>query len=121
MTEPLITTLEYQTGVQPPELAGYAANVDFWISEVRHRLALIDGYRQRFHLFAEAQARECGKRFGARLRPAPNLTESVLEDLRRRLIRATGKWITHVARHDLLPVELEDDLRAEFNVPYGWR
>jgi hypothetical protein len=28
-------------------LAGYAHNIDFWISEIHHRLTLIDGYLER--------------------------------------------------------------------------
>jgi hypothetical protein len=37
------------------QLAGQVANLDFWLTEVRHCLAMLDGYRDRFHRMREAQ------------------------------------------------------------------
>jgi hypothetical protein len=37
------------------QLAGQAANLDFWLLEVRHCLAVIDGYRERFERMRTAQ------------------------------------------------------------------
>jgi len=119
VTESLIVTLEYQSGIEPPELAGYAANIDFWMSEVRHRLALIDGYPQRFRVFAEAAGGQHRKMGESGSRPAPNLTEGILEELRRRLVRATARWIAHVSRHGLIEIAAADELRHEFDIPYG--
>lgn len=37
------------------QLAGQVANLDFWIDEVLHALAVIDGYQQRFERLSTAQ------------------------------------------------------------------
>lgn len=37
------------------QLAGQAANLDFWLSEVRHCLYVIDDYKQRFERMNQAQ------------------------------------------------------------------
>ena len=37
------------------QLAGQVANLDFWLTEVRHCLAVFDGYRDRFQTMREAQ------------------------------------------------------------------
>src|SRR5262245_60127178 len=49
--------------LNPHQLAGQTANLEFWLSEVRHCLAVIDGYRARFERLKDAQtqfARERG-------------------------------------------------------------
>jgi hypothetical protein len=40
----LCKVLDYSASLEAPRFGGYAANPDFWTSEVAHRLALIDGY-----------------------------------------------------------------------------
>ncbi len=39
------------------QLAAQAANLDFWLDEVRHALSVIDGYNARFDRLRSAQAR----------------------------------------------------------------
>lgn len=39
------------------QLAGHVANLDFWLDEVAHCLAVIDGYRSRFERMKDAQQR----------------------------------------------------------------
>lgn len=101
--------------MKPPDLAGYAANADFWVTEVRHRLALIDGYRERFRRFADAQARHgaCGQL------PVPNLSERDLDALRTRLLRAAGRWIANLSRCGLLDVVAADEFRLQLGIAYG--
>ena len=43
------------------QLAGQASNLDFWLLEVRHCLAVIDGYRERFE--QGAQGFQLGQNF----------------------------------------------------------
>jgi len=38
------------------QLAGQTANLDFWIAEARHALAVIDGYQERFRRLKNGQA-----------------------------------------------------------------
>jgi len=53
---PLIRVLEHNAGLQPHQLAGHVANIDFWFGEVRHCLGVIDGYNNRFEALKSAQA-----------------------------------------------------------------
>ncbi len=38
------------------QLAGHAANLDFWVGEARHALAVLDGYQERFRRLRSGQA-----------------------------------------------------------------
>ena len=53
--EPLTATLNHSVTLPVHQLSGHCANIDFWLSEVRHRLAVIDGYRDRFQRMKDAQ------------------------------------------------------------------
>ena len=53
--EPLITTLERASNLPAHQLAGYVANLDFWLSEAKHCLQIVDGYEQRFERMKDAQ------------------------------------------------------------------
>jgi hypothetical protein len=53
---PLIETLSHSAGLPANQLAGHAANLDFWISEARHCLTVIDGYQERFDRLRTGQA-----------------------------------------------------------------
>jgi hypothetical protein len=53
------------------QLAGHAANLDFWLAEIRHCLEVIDGYSPRFERLREAQQRYVS---------AHNTTEFNLDD-----------------------------------------
>ena len=44
----LTQTLASIVTLNPHQLAGHVANLDFWLAEVRHCIAVIDGYRKRF-------------------------------------------------------------------------
>ena len=39
------------------QLAGQAANLDFWLNETRHAIEVIDGYGQRYEQMRSAQSR----------------------------------------------------------------
>jgi hypothetical protein len=52
----LASTLRTFLSVNRHQFAGNAANVDFWIGETEHCLAVIDGYRARFEAIKYAQA-----------------------------------------------------------------
>lgn len=41
--------------LNPHQLAGHVANLDFWSGEVAHCLSVIDGYRARFERLAKGQ------------------------------------------------------------------
>ena len=55
ITEPLIKTLKHLAGLPVHQLAGHAANFDFWQGEFAHRIQAIDSYPGRFKQLKKAQ------------------------------------------------------------------
>ena len=53
----LTKTLERFATLNRHQLAGHVANLEFWTSEVRHCLAVLDGYKSRFERMKDAQLR----------------------------------------------------------------
>jgi hypothetical protein len=92
ITEALIGTLTYVGGLPAEKLAGHAANLEFWVGEVRHASDVIDGYRERFKKLQDGE-RLAAERFGIPFRPfrserpiRPGISDHELQELRRRLI-----------------------------------
>lgn len=51
----LANTLDRFVTLNPHQLAGHVANLDFWLLEVRHCINIIGGYRERFNAMTAAQ------------------------------------------------------------------
>lgn len=47
----IVAALQNVSATQPAMVAGYWANKDFWLRELRHLAAIIDGYEARLHNF----------------------------------------------------------------------
>lgn len=45
--DPLCRVLDHCAQLDRRRLAGYVANIDFWVGELRHCLMAVDGYAQR--------------------------------------------------------------------------
>jgi hypothetical protein len=94
------------------QIAGHFANIDFWVDEARHCLALIDGYRSRFERLKSAQMKYVSDRHTtpwpapddrpesvAAPRPVPN-TE--LKEVRRELCNASYRFLLRFYKEKLL-------------------
>jgi hypothetical protein len=46
--------LQHAAKLPPHRIAGYAANAEFWLSEIEHCFAVIDGYEKRFYAMRHA-------------------------------------------------------------------
>jgi hypothetical protein len=103
------------------QLAGQVANIDFWLGEVQHALAVIDGYGVRFtrmHAAQEQHVTEHGttefdldadwdtKR---RASPPRRVPGQELEKARRNLIQAASRFLERCRRDGLLS---DDQLSA---------
>lgn len=51
----LTQTLTKTTTLPAHQLAGHAANIDFWVNESKHCLEVLDGYYSRFEKMRDAQ------------------------------------------------------------------
>jgi hypothetical protein len=107
---PLVRTLEHSAGLPVHQLAGHAANVDFWVSETKHCLAVIDGYQNRFERLRSGQA-EYEMKHNV-VNKAPPIQRAAKhyarQECRRSVCQAIEKFLTRCHRECLLS---EKDLK----------
>jgi hypothetical protein len=112
ITDPLIHTLTHSGGLSVHQLAGHAANLEFWAGEVKHVLDVIDGYPKRFNgiqqgekEYAERQELKGlpvthGDRTAPRMRRG--IKDQELKDLRRRLADAMHHILNRCYNEELI-------------------
>jgi hypothetical protein len=108
----LTDVLERAASGSADRLAGYAANVDFWIDEAEHCLRVIDGYEERFQRFHEAQQEVVAARGPIKWnergwRPPPPETNptSTMDDLkraRRHVVESMAKFLDRCVKERML-------------------
>ncbi len=116
VTNPLVKSLRHFAALPAHQLAGHAANFDFWRSEVEHRRKLIETYRQRFRRLRDAE-QAYGQAHGFNPQPqdewgvpedsAPPLRASTKDSERQQMLRdldsAFEAWCRRLEREGLLP------------------
>jgi hypothetical protein len=97
--------------LNPHQLAGQVANLDFWLAQVLHALSVIDGYGVRFVRMEAAQAHyvavldttvsEIGPCGPEERRPPPprRIPDRELQKARRALLEAVRRFLER-CRHD---------------------
>ena len=110
-TESLIRVLVRAVPFAAHRLAGYAANVEFWASEVRHCRELLDGYvgrYQRMKQGTEDYLREhpdSTKWVDADTRTTRSTKDSEIREMRRRLDESAGRFFSRLRDAELLTDE----------------
>jgi hypothetical protein len=95
------------------QLAGHVANLDFWVAQARHALAVIDGYQDRFRRLKVAQDKYVAAHeitIPSRLdpdikgRPASpsRVPDASLREARRSLVDATYGFLLRLYRDRLI-------------------
>jgi hypothetical protein len=96
------------------QLAGQVVNLDFWLAEVRHALAVIDGYGVRFVKMHGAQERyvtghgttesvpDVDGYTKRQASPPRRIADRELQKARRELTEATTKFLERCRREDLI-------------------
>ena len=112
ITEPLIQTLTHTSGLPLHQLAGHAANLEFWACEVKHRFDVIDGYTQRFKKMRQGertwierqQQNSHALTQGNRTNPPlkRGIKDQELKDLRRRLTDAMYHMMERCYDEDMI-------------------
>jgi hypothetical protein len=104
---PLIKTLNHSAALPANQLAGHAANLDFWVSEAKHCLAVIDGYQERFARLRAGQA-EYERQHNV-LGPGTPLRRGTKDrgrqELRRAVCEAIERFLSRCHREGLLSEE----------------
>ena len=121
IARPLIETLSKTAGLPTFQLAGHVPNLAFWMGEVRHALAVIDGYPKRFEAMIAAQnefdanypdsaksrERHEYEYSGQRLAVSPALSER----LSREIVSAANRVIDRCLKEELIDISKADDVR----------
>lgn len=122
ITTPLIKTLRHFATLPAHQLAGHAANMGFWRSEVGHRKQVIMAYNERFRILRDAEQaygrehgfgvkedREWGGPFLVPVDSQPRLRPSIPDSERQELLReldlAFAAFCSRVGREQLMPEE----------------
>jgi len=92
------------------QLDGHVANLDFWISEARHALEVIDGYQERFRRQKAGQAEQrtlVPSPFDTDISSLPvpprRLPDASLRDARRSVVDATYRFLVRLCNVGLIP------------------
>jgi hypothetical protein len=101
---PLVKTLQHTAGLPAHQLAGHAANVDFWVGETKHCLAVIDGYQKRFERLRAGQADYEKKQnmIGKTSRIQRGAKHAGRLECRRLVCQAIARFLTRCHREGLL-------------------
>jgi hypothetical protein len=112
--------------LNPHQLAGQAANLDFWLAQVRHALAVIDGYGVRF-VRMEAGQQQYVAAHGTKLsevgpagveerRPPPprRIPDRELRQARRALVEAATRFLERCRAEGLVADSVVSAALAEF-------
>ena len=117
----LIDTLSRTAELPTFQLAGHVPNLAFWMAEVRHALAVIDGYPKRFEHMVAAQCEfDLNHPDAARGRehheynyktPTLAMTPAQAKRLSRELTTAANRVIDRCLKEALLDIVKADGLR----------
>jgi hypothetical protein len=115
ISRPLIETINHAAALPVNQLAGHAANLEFWVSETRHCLEVIDGYQERFARLQAGQA-EYEKRHEG-VANAPPLRrgskDHSRQELRRAICEAIERFLSRCNREGLVSTKA---MRASLKV-----
>ena len=110
------------------QLAGQAANLDFWLDQVRHALSVIDGYGVRFVRMHGAQeeyvAAHDTKTFTlgadypteAKASPPRRIPDHEMRKARRELVEATVRFLERCRSDGLISESQMSEARASFAI-----
>jgi hypothetical protein len=118
----LVETLSKTAGLPAFQLAGHVPNLPFWMGEVRHALATVDGYPKRFEEMVAAQeAWDRDHPDVAKGRqhhdykyepPRPAVTLAMAARLSRELTTTANRLVDRCLKEGLIDIGKADDLRA---------
>lgn len=92
----LADTLAKFSTLNPGQLAGHVANLEFWVLEINHGTSLIDGYHKRFEAMKAAQQPK------VRAVDLKSVPDSQLKQARNDLIDAAYKFLLRCYKTNLL-------------------
>lgn len=110
------------------QLAGQVANLDFWLAQVRHALAVIDGYGVRFVRLHAAQEQyvvvhdttefTVAADYPTEKRAAPprRVPDRELQAARRSLLEITSRFLERCRRDEMISEAQSAEARRELGI-----
>ena len=121
IARPLIETLSKTAGLPTFQLVGHVPNLAFWMGEVRHVLAVIDGYPKRFEDMVAAQNdfdANCPEAAKSRERheyeysgPRRAVRPALADRLSREIVSAADRLVDRCLKEALIDIGKADNLR----------
>lgn len=108
ISDSLKRVLEHSVSLAPHRIAGYAANAEFWLTEVEHCFAVLDGYSKRFRGMREATTDYVGdhpldpQRADRDTRTTANLKDLEIKELRESVAAAARAFFRRCIELELL-------------------
>jgi hypothetical protein len=113
------------------QLAGQAANLDFWSDEVQHCLDVIDGYKTRFTRMRDAQMKHAAEHqtseynldpddpccFPGKVVPPRRIDYRELEAAKQSLCDATRRFLVRCREESLIDETTFRETAARFRIP----
>jgi hypothetical protein len=111
-TEALAQVLNHATELKAHRLAGYVANLDFWLGEITRTMSNIDGYEQRFQRMRQATASFVAThpgQHGSDNRTTKVVKDKDLKELRSILQQSTTRFILRCLNSGLIDLDCVED------------
>lgn len=102
---PLIKTLERSTTLPSHQLAGHAANLDFWLGEAKHCLNVIDGYAQRFERMKKAQQSQTEVEGVSEMPLQRGVKDNERKELRQKVYATANRFLERCYNEQLIDEE----------------
>ncbi len=114
----LVRVLDHAVVHKDVRLAGYAANLDFWVEEIRHCLDCLAGYERRHARLVEERREFAAKR---RIELDPVLTtrtttDAELRKLELRLTSAAQRFLKLCCEHGYIDHERQQEIEAYLGI-----
>jgi hypothetical protein len=118
ITKTLTVQITKFATLNPHQLVGHVANLDFWVAEVRRCLDVIDGYDRRFEQMKTAQTKHISEHGTVEIRlddswgnqrtvPPPRRVPSAeLGEVKRNLCDATYRFVVRCFNEGLIDEDL---------------
>lgn len=112
LADSLTRVLGHGAGLSPHRVAGYAANGEFWLGEIEHCFAVLDGYSKRFYAMRHATNAYAAdhpldpQRADSDTGTTGNLKDFEIKELRESVATAARAFFRRCAELALLPDDL---------------
>jgi hypothetical protein len=117
--DPLVKIFEHATSLETHRLAGYSANLDFWVSEVEHRLGVLRGYPERHRHMSQA-TKSFAKSAGNIATPtvSRSVSDQEIWELGERIIASLRLFLNRCQHEGLINENMMSEIATRLKVDF---